>query len=127
MEWNSPPEGRRVSSFDQLFRTALVGVVEALLAAASDWNEDEGEDGPLAGVLFRVAEGFQELWIEHSKSLRLSVLESVADDADWNAVKGFVSKFGGDLFTVPFLGLSNMRGILARGVAAWLDHEAEHN
>src|SRR5262249_23528190 len=23
MEWNNPPEGRRVSSFDQLFRTAL--------------------------------------------------------------------------------------------------------
>jgi hypothetical protein len=127
MEWNSPPEGRRVSSFDQLFRTALVGVVEALLAAASEWSADEGEDGPLAGVLFRVAEGFQELWIEHSKSLRLSVLESVADDADWNAVKGFVQKFGGDLFTVPFLGLSNMRGIMARGVAAWLDHEVKHN
>jgi hypothetical protein len=36
-----------------------------------------------------------------------------------------VAEYGSDLFTVPFLGLSNMRGILARGVAAWLDHEAE--
>src|SRR5262249_7065562 len=40
--------------------------------------------------------------------------------------RGFVKKYGSDLFTVPFLGLSNMRGILARGVAAWLDHEVEH-
>ena len=127
MEWNSPPDGRRVSSFDQLFRTALVSVVETLLAAAADWGNDAGPDGPLSGMLFQVAEAFQGLWVEHSQSLRLSVLEAVADDADWQAVRAFVTKFGGDLFTVPFLGLSNMRGILARGVPAWLDHEAEHH
>jgi hypothetical protein len=126
MEWNSPPTGRRVSSFDQLFKTALVGVVETLVAAAADWGDEAGPDGPLSGMLFQVAEAFQGLWIEHSQSLRLSVLESVTDDDDWDAVRAFVKRFGSDLFTVPFLGLSNMRGILARGVGAWLDHEAEH-
>jgi hypothetical protein len=124
MEWNSPPEGRRVSSFDQLFRTALTGVVETLLAAAADGGEDAGPDGPLSGMLFRLAEAFQELWVQHSQSLRLSVLESVTDDDDWAPVRDFARTYGSDLFTVPFLGLSNMRGILARGVAAWLDHEA---
>ena len=49
MEWNNPPDGRRVSSFDQLFRTALTGVVETLLVAAADWGEDAGPDGPLSG------------------------------------------------------------------------------
>lgn len=127
MEWNEPPEGRRVSSFDQLFRTALVGVVEALLAAAADWEDEAGPDGPLSPMLFQVAEAFQDLWSEHSRSLRLSVLESITDDADWEAVRKFVTTYGSDLFTVPFLGLSNMRGILARGVPAWLDHQAEHN
>jgi hypothetical protein len=127
MEWNNPPEGRRVSSFDQLFRTALTGVVETLLVAAADWGEDSGPDGPLSGMLFHLAEAFQELWIEHSRSLRLSVLESVTDDDDWEPVRGFVKKYGSDLFTVPFLGLSNMRGILARGVGAWLEHEAERD
>jgi len=125
MEWNSPPAGRRVSSFDQLFRTALVGVVDALVASAPGWGSDGGADGPLAAMLFRIADEFQKLWVEHSQSLRLSVLEAVTDDADWEAVRGFVGRYGSDLFTVPFLGLSNMRGILARGVAAWLDHEAE--
>ena len=62
----------------------------------------------------RFADEFQKLWVEHSQSLRLSVLEAVADDADWEAVRGFVARYGSDLFTVPFLGLSNMRGILAR-------------
>jgi hypothetical protein len=125
MEWNNPPDGRRVSSFDQLFRTALTGVVETLLVAAADWEEDAGPDGPLSGMLFQLAEAFQDLWVQHSQSLRLSVLESVNDDDDWEPVRSFVKKYGSDLFTVPFLGLSNMRGILARGVAAWLDHEAE--
>jgi hypothetical protein len=125
MEWNSPPSGRRVSSFDQLFKTALVGVVDTLLAAAADWGDEAGLDGPLATMLFKIAEDFQKLWNEHSQSLRLSVLEAVADDGDWQPVRDFVATYGGDLFTVPFLGLSNMRGILARGVAAWLDHEIE--
>jgi hypothetical protein len=126
MEWNTPPSGRRVSSFDQLFKTALAGVVETLLAAAADWGDEAGPDGPLATMLFKIAEEFQKLWNEHSQSLRLSVLEAVADDADWDAVRTFVTTYGSDLFTVPFLGLSNMRGILARGVAAWLDHAVEH-
>ena len=126
MEWNNPPEGRRVSSFDQLFRTALTGVVETLLSAASTWDEaTTGEEGPLADALFKIATEFQNLWHQHSQSLRLSVLETVTDDDDWEPVKGFVTKYGSDLFTVPFLGLSNMRGILARGVSAWLDHETE--
>ena len=126
MEWNNPPEGRRVSSFDQLFRTALTGVVETLLAA-SMWDENAtGEEGPLADALFKIATEFQNLWHQHSQSLRLSVLETVSDDDDWEPVKGFVTKYGSDLFTVPFLGLSNMRGILARGVSAWLDHEIEN-
>ncbi|MBY0456580.1 MAG: hypothetical protein K2V38_04530, partial [Gemmataceae bacterium] len=72
------------------------------------------------------ARHFQDLWHQHSQSLRLSVLETVSEDHDWEPVKGFVTKYGSDLFTVPFLGLSNMRGILARGVSAWLDHETEH-
>jgi hypothetical protein len=127
MEWNNPPDGRRVSSFDQLFRTALTGVVETLLVAAADWEEDAGPDGPLSGMLFQLAEAFQELWVQHSQSLRLSVLESVTDDDDWEPVRRFVKKYGSDLFTVPFLGLSNMRGILARGVTAWLDHEADRD
>jgi hypothetical protein len=126
MEWNSPPSGRRVSSFDQLFRTGLVGVTETLIEAAGDWGEEAGPNGPLSQMLFQIAEAFQGLWIEHSQSLRLSVLESLTDDGDWEAVRKFVKEFGSDLFTVPFLGLSNMRGILARGVANWLTHEVEH-
>ena len=127
MEYNNPPSrGRRVSSFDQSFKTGLVGVIETLVAAAENGGDEAGPDGPLSEVLFKVAEQFQSLWTEHSQSLRLSVLEAVAEDSDWGPIRDFVKKYGQDLFTVPFLGLSNMRGIVARGVTAWLDHEVEH-
>lgn len=127
MEWNNPPEGRRVSSFDQLFRTAVTGSVETLLLVAATTGQDTGPDGPLAAMLFQLTEAFQELWVQHSQSLRLSVLESVTDEEDWEPIRAFVRKYGSDLFTVPFLSLSNMRGILARGVTAWLDQEAERD
>ncbi len=124
MERNDPPEGRRVSSFDQLFRTAVTGVVDALLTSARDWGEDAGEDGPLATALRQVADSFQGLWVDHSVGLRLSTLESVLDADDWAQLKAFVRTYGGDLFTVRFLTLSNVRGILGQGTAAWLDREA---
>lgn len=126
MEWNSPPAGRRVSSFDQLFKTALAGVVDTFVATAVAGDE-AGPGGPLAGMLGKVADEFGKLWNEHSQSLRLSVLEALSDDGDWDAVRSFVTTYGGDLFTVPFLGLSNMRGILARGVSGWLDGQAEED
>ena len=68
------------------------GVVETLLAAAADWGEDAGPDGPLSTMLFQLAEAFQELWVQHSQSLRLSVLESVTDEDDWEPVRAFVQE-----------------------------------
>jgi hypothetical protein len=124
MERNDPPEGRRVSSFDQLFRTAVTGVVDALLTSARDWGEDAGEDGPLASALRQVADSFQGIWVDHSVGLRLSTLESVLDADDWTHLKAFIRNYGSDLFTVRFLTLSNVRGILGQGTAAWLDREA---
>ena len=122
MEWNQPPEGRRISSFDHLFHTALRGVVETLLDAAGPWPEEPLH--PASELLFPIVEAFQRLWLQHSQSLRLSILETLQDEEDWEAIRCFIRKYGSDLFTVQFLVLSNMRGIIARGTAAWLDSEA---
>lgn len=123
MEWNQPPEGRRISSFDHLFRTALSGVVETLLDAAGPADGPTAQ--PASDLLFHVVDAFQDLWLQHSQSLRLSILETLTDEEDWEAIRRFIRKYGSDLFTVQFLVLSNMRGILGRGVATWLDAEAE--
>jgi hypothetical protein len=140
MERNDPPEGKRVSSFDQLFRTAVVAVVDALVASATEWGpeadsrirtkggippQEEGEDGPLAPALRQIAESFHRLWLEHSQTLRLSALEAVLSDDDWEELKEFIKTYGSDLFTVRFLTLSNVRGIIGQGVTAWLDRQTD--
>jgi hypothetical protein len=125
MERNSPPSGRRVSSFDQLFRSGLRGVTDTLLVSARDWGEEAAEDGPLAAALKQVGESFQSLWIDHSQGLRLSILESVLDDQDWAELRTFVREYGSDLFTVRFLTMANIRGILGQGIANWLDREID--
>jgi hypothetical protein len=123
MERNDPPEGRRVSSFDQLFRTAVVGIVDALLISAKDWGEDAGEDGPAAVALKQMADSFRTLWVDHSHGLRLSSLEAVLEREPWETVREFIKTYGGDLFTVRFLTLSNIRGILAQGGGNWLERQ----
>jgi hypothetical protein len=49
----------------------------------------------------------------------------VLSDDDWAGTKDFIRTYGGDLFTVRFLTLSNIRGILGQGVAAWLDRQTD--
>ena len=82
-------------------------------------------DGPLAVALRTVVEGYHALWLQHNQSIRLSVLETVLDADEWQRLKNFVRAYGGDLFTGRFLTVSNVRGILRRGVAAWMDQLAD--
>ncbi|MCU0704503.1 MAG: hypothetical protein MUF18_11050 [Fimbriiglobus sp.] len=123
MERNDIPEGRRVSSFDVPFRTAVAGTVDAILTAARGWGEGASEDGPLAAALKQISESYQKLWLEHSQTLRLSSLEGVLDQSEWNDLKAFIKAYGSDLFTVRFLTTSNVRGVLGQGAAEWLDRE----
>ncbi|QEL20274.1 hypothetical protein [Limnoglobus roseus] len=125
MERNSPPEGRRVSSFDQLFRTAVANVADAMLASIEAQPKDAADPNGLFPVVRQVADSFQKLWLEHSHSLRLSALESVLDDDEWNELATFVRTYGSELFTVRFLTLSNIRGILTQGTETWLNNLAE--
>src|SRR4029077_1981836 len=51
-------------------------------------------------------------------------VEAARKREEWDVLKEFVRQYGADLFTVRFLTLSNVRGILAQGTADWLDREA---
>jgi hypothetical protein len=119
MERASPPEGRKVTEFDRLFPIGLQASANAVLDLA---DRPSGLNGPeLVENLQRVARPYLELWLEHSKSLRLSVLEAVQSAEEWQAIREFVQRFGRELFTVSFLHLANLRAVLHRGVTAWLD------
>jgi hypothetical protein len=111
--------GRRVTEFDRLFPVAVRASIEAVLdLAAADPRLVILERN---SVLERLAEYYLRLWVDHSESIRLSVLESVDSAVKWERLRGFIQRFGRDLFTTEFLQLANWRSILHRGVAAWLD------
>src|SRR5262249_50683460 len=118
MERASPPEGRKVTEFDRLFPIGLQASANAVLDLAGDAGLSGQE---LVETLQRVARPYLELWLEHSKSLRLSVLEAVQTAEEWQAIREFVQRFGRELFTVSFLHLANLRAVLHRGVGTWLD------
>jgi hypothetical protein len=122
MEQNGPLEGRKVSEFDRLFRTALVSVVEALLETAEQWESQNKSDlQPFSEMLFKVANSFLQLWIEHSHTLRLSALEGIGSGDDWEYFRDFLKKYGRGIFTASFMTLGNLRGILHQRVDRWLD------
>jgi hypothetical protein len=60
-------------------------------------------------------------WLDHSRSLRLSVLEKLHLEKErWPALVKFIENYGHDLFTPRFLNLGNLRAILHQTVDAWL-------
>jgi hypothetical protein len=118
MEQASPPEGRKVTEFDRLFPVALQATVHAVLDLADAGGVSDAE---LQTALKRVTDPYLVLWVEHSQTLRLSVLEGVQSPVEWERLRGFVERYGTELFTAGFLNLASLRSVLHRGVAAWLD------
>ncbi|HVK12647.1 MAG TPA: hypothetical protein VM597_28110 [Gemmataceae bacterium] len=126
MEKNGPESGRRVSEFDRLFRIALRAVVDTLLDAARVWDTEKSADTePLVDILRKIADSFLSIWVQHSQTLRLSAIEAVMDDSEWGPFRAFIKKYGREIFTAHFLTYGNVRGLLHRGVGAWLDALAE--
>jgi hypothetical protein len=126
MEQNAPPEGRRVTEFDRLFPVGLRGSIETLIdSIESESPEPDGAD--IQEMLNSLTGPFLKLWLRHSQSLRLSVLETVQGSAEWLQIENFVRRYGEELFSAQTLNLANLRAILHRGVEAWLEElESAH-
>jgi hypothetical protein len=124
-EQSHPPAGRGITEFNHLFQSAYQAVVECVMESAASWDGGPDPNRSLIDLLESLTAPFLTLWIEHSRSLQLSALETVRGDKHWEAVRGFVKRYGGDLFQARFLTLANLRGILHHGVGAYLDALAE--
>jgi hypothetical protein len=129
MEQAQPMRGRGVTEFNHFFQAAYQAVIESVVDASLTWNVPAGAPGTgrdpdeeLVEVLERLTAPFLTLWVEHSRSLQLSVLESLTGESEWRAVQAFVQRYGGDLFHARFMTLANLRGILHRGAGAYLDY-----
>jgi hypothetical protein len=124
MESANPVGAGAISEFDRLFAAGHEAIVEAVVAVSRDWpgapdDSDKG-DNDLVECLEQVTESLLKQWLAHSRTLRLSVLERIADDKSWQALVAFTERFGRDLFTQRFLNMGNLRAILHQGVDAWL-------
>lgn len=127
MERNTTVEQGAVTEFDEVYRVAYCAMVEAVILASrtrSNGRKSSGTSSRRDRRLLRCLEDLTEsmwiLWREHSRTLRLSVLERVSDRTSWQALVSFIRTYGDDLFTQEFLNLSNIRAILHQGVDQWL-------
>jgi len=126
MEVAHPPQGRGVTEFNELFQTGYRGCVACLAASVEEWPEEVAHEPALVDVLDTLTTPFLALWIDHARTLQLSTLETVRGDAEWADLRDFIKRYGGDLFDARFLTLGNIRGILHRGIAPWLEYMREN-
>lgn len=121
MEQTQPPRGRGVTEFNHFFQAAFQATLESVLSSAESWTTEQKSDQHLVEILERLTAPFLTLWIDHSRTLQLSILETIESDAEWRRLQEFVQNYGQDLFHSRFMTLGNLRGILHRGVSQYLD------
>ncbi|HJS07907.1 MAG TPA: hypothetical protein VJ809_09615, partial [Pirellulales bacterium] len=130
MERDHPLGAGAVTEFDRLFEVGYKAIVESLIESSLAWTTSfdtagDSADAQLIDALQQVTEALLSEWLSHSRTLRLSVLEKVSSEKDWDELHQFVQKYGHDLFTQRFFNLANLRAILHQGVEAWLDRLAD--
>jgi hypothetical protein len=130
MESKHPAGPGAVTEYDRLFTCGYQAIVRCLVASAEDWTAGGGMAGPtsrasdamLVEALQDVTESQLRRWLTHSRTLRLSVVERLAPESEWEAFVAFVERYGGDLFTQKFLNVGNLRAILHQRAGVWLSN-----
>lgn len=128
LERRNPVGPRAITEFDEIFRIGFRTVVRSLSKFGST---DDMPKSQQRERLFQWFESFTEpmlvVWVQHSKTLRLSVLEKVTDEAPWKALVEFIQTYGADLFSQKFLTYPNIRAILHQGVENWIEQVREQD
>jgi len=127
MEQEHPVGRGAVTEFDGLFESGYQAIVRSMVASAELWSQSNSSpqanqaDHMLVDALQQLTETQLDRWLNHSRSLRLSVVERLGNDKRWNEFTKFVQRYGADLFDQKFMSLGNLRGILHQGVGHWLE------
>ena len=130
-----PSEERAEESVEQSFQLDSLQNApldpEQLVTPDLDRHDGEalGELEPMSEELIAVLEQLTEVmlgsWLAHSRTLRLSVLETVDNSRSWKKLVEFIQRYGGSIFSQSFLTLGNVRAILHQGIGHWLDQLIE--
>ena len=147
MEKNQSLSGPRVTEFDHLFQIGCQAMAEAVVdSACSGQQTPEAppslatdslatghsplatiEPARVAGTLEKLLDPLLGVWMDHSKDLRLSMIEAIDTEEEWKRLCKFIKRYGKDIFHNRFMTLANLRGILHRGVGAYLDYLDEND
>ncbi|MDB4742924.1 hypothetical protein OAF98_00435 [Planctomicrobium sp.] len=124
MERKWRPKGQAITEFDRLFTIALKNSLNSLVSSVQTWSaEIDTED--LIDAISKVLDHYQWLWSEHSRTMRISAVDGLRKEGDWEELSEFIQKYGGDLFHASQLTLGNVRSILHHGVDWYLDYLEE--
>ncbi len=148
MEHHNPVGAGAVTEFDELVQIAYESMVRCLVRNAYAWDNEklilpvatasgdeleaiqdanlrEPKNRDLMQLLEKLTELMLNSWLAHSRTLRLSILETIDNATAWKSLVRFIEDYGAGLFTQNFLKLSNVRAILHQGVGTWLERIAE--
>jgi hypothetical protein len=148
MERANAPEGSAITEFNHLFQAAYQAVVETIVTSSASWpaaaddlplafdivgqrpystatRPGSGSDSRLIDILEKLTQPFLQLWMHHSQTLRVSVVEKLRPE-EWQDVRRFIERHGRDLFHARFMTLANLRGILRGGIQAFFDFLREN-
>jgi len=141
METEHPVGQGAVTEFDRLFESGYQAIVRSMVASAESWETESPNnisknisqeqqsahaDHLLVDALQQLTERQLERWLKHSRTLRLNVVERLAEPKSWQRFVKFIERFGGDLFDQKSMSLGNLRGILHQGVDSWLESLEEN-
>ncbi|NLY03159.1 MAG: hypothetical protein GXY83_44490 [Rhodopirellula sp.] len=129
MERSHPVGAGAITEYDRLFEIGCRGIVGCLVVSAEKWptrrspskRKSRDADLQLIECMERAVELLLHRWLAHSRNIRISVLETVADRQRWRELKRFIEQYGRDLFTQQFMNLGNLRAILHQGVDTFLE------
>lgn len=132
MEKSYPVGPRAVTEFDRLFQIGFQALVEEVVDSSDTWASTDSEAEKLAleeqlvNLLQSMTESLLKQWLQHSQSVRLSILERVNEETHWQRIVQLITDYGHELFVTQFLNVGNLRSILEHGLENYLDSLHEH-
>ncbi|MCA8992218.1 MAG: hypothetical protein KDA88_09585 [Planctomycetaceae bacterium] len=125
MERKWRPQGQAITEFDRLFEIALTSTLDSLVGSAGAWHGPDVFTEELIEAIGKVLDPYQWLWSEHSRTMRISAVDGLRSDDEWQDMADFIRSYGADLFHASQLTLGNVRAILHNGVDWYLEYLEE--
>ncbi|MDR1958866.1 MAG: hypothetical protein LBQ54_07470 [Planctomycetaceae bacterium] len=125
MEQLHPLKQGAITEYDRLFEKATRAIARCVSESSKKWRVKKEEPTPtvshaLADYMEQIIEILLAGWLSHSKQIRISPVESIADKRVWEGMKGFIQKYGHDIFTQNFMAFGNLRAVLHQGTKNYL-------